>query len=104
VAQLFPDDAEDISPDLQAFSKDLTLDDVRSPDTDLRRLRFSRQGGPPGGLSPRQSHQGPVTGELLDQAEDRIGDVVITQVRERIATGAYSGSVQPVIGDAARTN
>jgi len=45
----------------------------------------------------------PTTGEVLDQAADRIGEMVVTQVKEKIAIGAYTGSPAKV-GDAARKN
>jgi curli biogenesis system outer membrane secretion channel CsgG len=43
----------------------------------------------------------PTTGEVLDVQTDRIGELVITSVRERIATGAYSGAAAKV-GDIVR--
>jgi hypothetical protein len=43
----------------------------------------------------------PTTGEVLDVQTERIGELVITSVRERIATGAYSGSAARV-GDVVR--
>ncbi len=43
----------------------------------------------------------PTTGEVLDVQTDRIGDLVITSVRERIATGTYSGAAAKV-GDVVR--
>lgn len=43
----------------------------------------------------------PTTGEVLDVQTDRIGDLVITSVRERIATGTYSGTAAKV-GDIVR--
>ena len=43
----------------------------------------------------------PTTGEVLDVQTDRIGDLVITSVRERVATGTYSGTAAKV-GDVVR--
>jgi curli biogenesis system outer membrane secretion channel CsgG len=43
----------------------------------------------------------PTTGEVLDVQTDRIGDLVITSVRERIATGTYTGAPAK-IGDVVR--
>ena len=43
----------------------------------------------------------PTTGEVLDVQTERIGDLVITSVRERIATGTYSGTAAKV-GDVVR--
>lgn len=45
----------------------------------------------------------PTTGEVLDVQTDRVGELVITSVRERIATGTYSGSAAKV-GDIVRSN
>ena len=43
----------------------------------------------------------PTTGEVLDVQTDRIGELVITSVRERVASGAYSGGPAKV-GDLVR--
>lgn len=43
----------------------------------------------------------PTTGEVLDVQTERIGDLVITSVRDRIATGTYSGTAAKV-GDVVR--
>ena len=43
----------------------------------------------------------PTTGEVLDVQTERIGELVITSVRERIATGAYNGAAAKV-GDVVR--
>ncbi len=43
----------------------------------------------------------PATGEVLDVQTDRIGELVITSVRERIAVGNYSGGAAKV-GDIVR--
>ncbi len=43
----------------------------------------------------------PTTGEVLDVQTERIGDLVITSVRERIASGTYSGAAAKV-GDVVR--
>jgi len=43
----------------------------------------------------------PTTGEVLDVQTERIGDLVITSVRDRIATGTYSGAAAKV-GDVVR--
>lgn len=44
----------------------------------------------------------PSTGEVLDVQTTPIGQLTITVVRERIATGDYKGSGKPVVGDAVR--
>ena len=43
----------------------------------------------------------PSTGEVLDQQVDKIGDLTITTVRDRIATGNYTGAPAKV-GDIVR--
>ncbi len=43
----------------------------------------------------------PTTGEVLDVQTERIGDLVITSVRERVATGTYNGTPAKV-GDVVR--
>lgn len=43
----------------------------------------------------------PTTGEVLDQESTPIGSITISQVREKIAIGAYSGSVAAQTGDRA---
>jgi curli biogenesis system outer membrane secretion channel CsgG len=44
----------------------------------------------------------PNTGEVLDVAADQLGEVTITQVREKIAIGTFSGSGAPRNGDLVR--
>jgi curli biogenesis system outer membrane secretion channel CsgG len=44
----------------------------------------------------------PVTGEVLDNEVARLGELVVTNVRERIATGTYSGSTVTVKDGLAR--
>jgi hypothetical protein len=44
----------------------------------------------------------PTTGEVLDVQTTPIGKLTITSVRERIATGTFSGASQPVPGDVVR--
>jgi len=44
----------------------------------------------------------PVTGEVLDVQTDRIGEMTVTTVRERIATGVYTGAPAKV-GDMVRS-
>ncbi|MBI1789135.1 MAG: curli production assembly protein CsgG, partial [Acidobacteria bacterium] len=41
-------------------------------------------------------------GEVLDTLSDKIGEMVITQVREKISTGAYTGSTPAKVGDMVR--
>ena len=45
----------------------------------------------------------PATGEVLDVQTERIGDLVISTVREKISTGAYTGGAAKV-GDIVRNN
>jgi len=42
----------------------------------------------------------PGTGKVLKVMETKLGDVTITQADETSATGTYSGSTAPVVGDA----
>jgi curli biogenesis system outer membrane secretion channel CsgG len=42
----------------------------------------------------------PATGKVLKVMETKLGDVTITQADETSATGTYSGSTAPVVGDA----
>lgn len=44
----------------------------------------------------------PVTGEVLDVMTTPLGTMVITDVRDRIATGSYTGP-EVVVGDMVRT-
>ena len=44
----------------------------------------------------------PSTGEVLDVQTTPIGTLTITSVRDRIATGNFSGSATPVVGDVVR--
>jgi curli biogenesis system outer membrane secretion channel CsgG len=44
----------------------------------------------------------PVTGEVLDVETTPLGKMTITVVRDRIATGSYSGSGTPAVGDIVR--
>ena len=44
----------------------------------------------------------PTTGEVLDTESSEIGELVVTQVKEKISIAAYTGSTPPKIGDAAR--
>lgn len=53
-------------------------------------------------------HQGkeirdPSTGKVLKRIQTRLGDVTITEADETSATGTYSGSAPPQVGDAAQT-
>jgi curli biogenesis system outer membrane secretion channel CsgG len=50
----------------------------------------------------RKEIKDPQTGEVLDVAMDDIGDLVITQVKDRIAIGAFTGSQEAKVGDVAR--
>ncbi|MBS1835643.1 MAG: hypothetical protein JST65_23200 [Acidobacteria bacterium] len=43
----------------------------------------------------------PATGEVLDQESNLIGSIVISQVREKVAIGTYSGATPPQAGDRA---
>ena len=45
----------------------------------------------------------PATGKVLKRLETRLGDVTITQADDTSATGTFSGSTSPVVGDAAKT-
>ena len=44
----------------------------------------------------------PTTGEVLDVQTTPIGRITLTTVREKISTGTFSGSAQPVVGDVVR--
>ncbi len=44
----------------------------------------------------------PATGEVLDVQTTPIGQLTLTVVREKIATGTYSGATAPVVGDVVR--
>ncbi len=44
----------------------------------------------------------PVTKDLLDMQLEKVGDLVITEVRERIAIGAFNGHAAPQVGFAVR--
>jgi curli biogenesis system outer membrane secretion channel CsgG len=44
----------------------------------------------------------PTTGEVLDVQTTPIGQITLTAVRERIATGSYSGDGVPAVGDVVR--
>jgi curli biogenesis system outer membrane secretion channel CsgG len=53
-------------------------------------------------------HQGkeirdPATGKVLKRIQNRLGDVTITEADETSATGTYSGSEPPKVGDAVQT-
>jgi hypothetical protein len=43
----------------------------------------------------------PVTKEVLDTVTDKLGEMTITSVRDKIAMGSYSGPA-PKVGDIAR--
>jgi curli biogenesis system outer membrane secretion channel CsgG len=67
--------------------------------------------GSAAGLQPGQTftiyHKGkeikdPSTGEVIDVQTTPIGKISITAVRERVATGSYTGSAAPVVGDVVR--
>ena len=45
----------------------------------------------------------PGTGKVLKTVQTRLGDVTITEADETSATGTYSGSAPPKVGDAAET-
>jgi hypothetical protein len=45
----------------------------------------------------------PATGKVLKRLETRLGDVTITQADDTSATGTFSGSAPPVVGDAVKT-
>ena len=44
----------------------------------------------------------PSTGEVLDVQTTPIGQLTITSVRDRIATGTFTGAGKPVVGDVVR--
>ena len=44
----------------------------------------------------------PASGKILRSIEDKIGEVVITEVDERSAVGTFSGAAAPKVGDAVR--
>lgn len=44
----------------------------------------------------------PVTKDLLDMQLEKVGDLVVTEVRERIAIGAFNGHSAPQVGFAVR--
>jgi len=44
----------------------------------------------------------PSTGEVLDVQVTPLGQITLTNVRDKIATGTYSGSGTPVVGDIVR--
>ncbi len=44
----------------------------------------------------------PSTGEVLDVQTTAIGQLVITTVRDRVASGTYTGSNLPIVGDVVR--
>lgn len=44
----------------------------------------------------------PVTKETIDMMTERIGEMLVTEVRERIATGYYHGTAAPAVGLLAR--
>ena len=44
----------------------------------------------------------PVTKEVLDMLTDKVGELEITAVKDNIAVGNYTGSVEAKVGDAAK--
>lgn len=44
----------------------------------------------------------PATGKVIRTVEDRLGDLVITEVDEASAVGKYTGSTAPKVGDAVK--
>jgi len=44
----------------------------------------------------------PASGKVLRSIEDKIGEVVITEVDERSAVGSYTGTTPAKVGDAVR--
>lgn len=46
----------------------------------------------------------PATGKVIRRVEDKIGDLVITEVDEQSAVGRFNGSGAPKVGDAVRSS
>jgi curli biogenesis system outer membrane secretion channel CsgG len=45
----------------------------------------------------------PATGKVLKRVEDKIGEMVVTEVDDNSATGTFKGAGQPKVGDAVHT-
>ena len=45
----------------------------------------------------------PATGRVLKRVEDKIGEMVVTEVDDNSATGTFKGAGQPKVGDAVHT-
>lgn len=40
----------------------------------------------------------PVTKDVIDMVTEKVGELLVTEVRDRVAIGAYSGAVKPEVG------
>ncbi len=52
---------------------------------------------------PIREIRDPASGKVIRRVEDKLGVMVITEVDEQSAVGAYSGTAQPKVGDAVKT-
>jgi hypothetical protein len=52
---------------------------------------------------PGKEIRDPATGKVLKRIESRLGDVTITEADETSATGTYTGSTPPKVGDVVKT-
>ncbi|RPJ55994.1 MAG: curli production assembly protein CsgG, partial [Acidobacteria bacterium] len=48
---------------------------------------------------PVREVRDPATGKVLRRVEDKIGEMVVTEVDEQSASGKFSGAGQPKVGD-----